>query len=191
MDATSSAIWTIQPNAAGAWLNNIYFSANAGTWQITCYADGLVSYATLTVNHGTALSITVSPSTATLTAGWPQAFIAKAYDSNGNSWDVSNTTSWRIDSGAGGSWIGSTYYSNAAGNWTVTGNYSGSTSTASITVNHALATNITVGISSNSITGWLLRNFYIDCLRPLWQFVGCSHHQPFGQLILALAAAYR
>src|SRR5208337_4020925 len=85
------------------------------------------------------------------TAGSPQTFTATAKDSNGNSWDETSSTTWSIDGGAGGSWVGSTYISNTAGTWTVTGIYSGLSSTASVTVNHAPAASITVGPTSGSI----------------------------------------
>ncbi len=152
-DTTNAATWSIDSGAGGSWAGNVYFSVNAGTWQVTCFVVvGVTATASLTVNHGTALSIIVSPSSTTLIAGQFQTFTAKAHDSSGNSWDVSSSTSWTIDSGAGGTWSGSTYTSNTAGTWTVTGTYTGLTSTAAVTVNHAPAASITVGASSNSIT---------------------------------------
>ena len=150
-DATSSADWVTDSGAGGSWLNNVYFSVYAGTWTVTCVVDNITATALLTVNHGTPLSITVSPASTQLIAGQFQTFTAKSYDSNGNSWDVSSSTSWTIDAGAGGSWSGNVYTSNTAGNWVVTATYLGLTSTATITVTHASAGHITVGASSNSI----------------------------------------
>ncbi len=150
-DATPSTNWIIDSGAGGSWSGNVYSSITAGTWQVTGIYSGLSDTASLTVNHGAALSITVSPSSAALTAGSPQTFTATATDSNGNSWDETSSTSWSIDVGAGGSWVGNTYTSNNAGSWTVMGIYSGLSSTASVTVNHAPAASITVGPTSGSI----------------------------------------
>ena len=151
-DVTSASTWIIDSGAGGSWTGNVYYSVDAGTWRVTVTYGSLTDTASLTVNHGTAQSITVTPTTATLTAGSPQTFTATAYDSNGNRWDVTSSTTWTIDSGAGGLWSGSTYTSNTAGVWIVVGTYSGLTSTSTVTVNHAPAASITVGSSSNSIT---------------------------------------
>lgn len=150
-DATTSTVWVIDSGAGGSWSGNVYSSVTAGVWTVSGIYSALSSQASLTVNHGSALSITVNPSSATLTAGSPQTFTATAKDSNGNSWDVTSSTVWSIDSGAAGLWVGNDYTSNTAGTWTVTGVYSGLSSTASLTVNHAPAASITVGPTSGSI----------------------------------------
>src|SRR5208283_5262138 len=91
-DATPSAIWVIDSGAGGSWSSNVYSSVTAGTWMVSGIYSGLTSTALLTVNHGSALSVTVSPSTATLTAGSPQTFTATAKDSNCNSWHETSST---------------------------------------------------------------------------------------------------
>jgi peptide/nickel transport system substrate-binding protein len=48
--------------------------------------------------------------------------------------DVTNSASFSVDAGAGGSWVGVTYVSETDGTWTVTGTYSGESDTASLTV---------------------------------------------------------
>lgn len=151
-DATAQTVWLIDSDAAGYWTGNVYSSASAGVWQVTGFVGGLSDSASLTVNHGSALSITVSPASAALTAGQAQAFTAVAKDAGGNKWDVTNQTNWGIDTGAEGSWLGSTYTSAIQGNWLVIGTYNGLSSQASLTVNHAPATSITIGPASGSFT---------------------------------------
>ena len=68
-DTTNSAVWLIDSGAGGSWQNNIYSSVTAGTWKVSLIMGTLTATASLTVNHGTALSITVNPFSATLTAG--------------------------------------------------------------------------------------------------------------------------
>ncbi len=153
-DATGSTFWVIDSGAGGSWSGNSYTSVTAGTWTITAIYSGLSGGASLTVNHGAALSIKVNPPLASLMACSTQTFTAIASDSNDNSWDVTNSTNWSIDKAAQGSWTGNIYSSYTAGNWTVTGIYSGMSSTASLTINHAPAASITVGpTSATNIAG--------------------------------------
>jgi len=87
-----------------------------------------------TVQPGPAVSLTLSPSTATITAGSSQPYTLLAYDSFGNSWDVTSSATFSITPSAGGSWSANTYISQKAGTWTVTGSYGGKTSTATLVV---------------------------------------------------------
>ena len=150
-DATAGTVWVADSGAEGSWPTNVYTSAKAGVWKITGVYSGLSNTSFLTVNHGSALSVTVSPASSTLIAGSSQTFTATASDSNGNQWDVTDSTNWNIDAGAGGFWLGNTYTSNNVGNWTITGTYYGLSSTAALTVNHSFAVNITVGPNSDTI----------------------------------------
>ena len=138
------ASWTISADADGSWVGSTYTSANFGNWIVTASLSSLYGIASLTVNHGTALSLTISPRSSSITAGQSQTFFATAYDSNGNNWDVTDSTTWSIDSGAGGSWLGNIYTSNNAGTWTVIGTYLGASSTTSIKVNEGPTVRITV-----------------------------------------------
>ncbi len=154
-DVSNSASWNVSSGAGGSWTGSTYTSANVGNWAVTAKVSGLYGTANLTVNHGTALKITITPSSNSITAGQTQTFTATASDSNGNNWDITNSTTWSIDSNAGGSWFGNTYTSNKAGTWIVTGTYSGSSSTTSLTVNDGAAVSINVGPSSpNVIAGF-------------------------------------
>jgi len=78
--------------------------------------------------------VTISPKTATITAGATQAYTLLAYDSYGNSWDVTSSATFTITPSAGGSWSNNTYTSEKAGTWTVTGSYSGKSDTATLEV---------------------------------------------------------
>ncbi len=103
--------------------------------------------------NGSAVSITVSPATDSITAGNSVTYTATATDAYGNSWDVTNSVTWNISSVAGGSWSSNVYTSAVAGSWTVTAD-DGScvTGTASLTVTPASAVSITVSPATDSIT---------------------------------------
>jgi uncharacterized repeat protein (TIGR02543 family) len=81
------------------------------------------------------VSIAISPVTQTISAGASQTYSATAADLFGNTWDVTGSVTWSIDSGAGGSWSGATYTSANAGSWTVKATLGEVYGTASLTVN--------------------------------------------------------
>ena len=135
-DVTASTAFSIDAGAGGSWATNIYTSQTAGTWTVTGTYSGLTDTASLTVNAGALDHIVVSPDTSTVTAGNTQTYTAEAFDQVNNTLgDVTGSTAFSIDAGAGGSWATNVYTSEKAGSWTVTGTYSGITDTASLTVN--------------------------------------------------------
>jgi hypothetical protein len=90
--------------------------------------------------------IVVSPKSATVTAGATQTYTAEAFDAYGNSLgDISASTSWSIELGAGGSWSANAYTSANVGVWIVTGAYSGKPDTASLTVNSIASVDTATG----------------------------------------------
>jgi len=89
-------------------------------------------------SHGVLDHVLLTPDLATRTAGQAISYTLTAYDVYGNDWDVTAGGAYTITPGAGGSWAGSVYTTEAAGTWTVTGTYGGEVDTATLTVNHAL-----------------------------------------------------
>ena len=63
--------------------------------------------------------ITLSPSSATITAGGSQSYIATGFDSDGNSWDATSSITFTID--GGGSCNGALCTATVAGDHIVTG----------------------------------------------------------------------
>jgi hypothetical protein len=151
-DVTSSAQWSIDLNAGGSWSSNIYFPATAGSWTVTATVAALSGTSPLTVNHGGINSFAISPASQTLDAGSSQSFTATAYDSYGNSWDVTNSTIWSIEASAGGSWSNNVFTSCKAGDWTVSGTSSGLSDEASLTVNHGVVNSIAITPASGAVT---------------------------------------
>jgi hypothetical protein len=151
-DGTSSTTWSINPDAGGSWLNNVYTSAKAGTWTVTATVASLIGTTPLTVNHASATSLTISPKSAVFQAGSSQAFTATAHDFYGNSWDVSNLVVWSITPNAGGSWSGNFYTCGTTGSWTITGILDSLSDTGPLTVNHGPVLSISISPESESIT---------------------------------------
>jgi len=76
---------------------------------LTASADGLNPGSdTLTVNHGSATGLTVTPSSPTITAGESQDYYATAEDDYGNTWNATSGTTWEDFIGQNSSWSGNT-----------------------------------------------------------------------------------
>jgi len=115
------------------------------TWTATSGSS-----ADVIVNTQILTSITISPASATVTAGAAQSYSAQGFDQNGVSMgDVTGSTTFSI--APNGSCTGSSCTATTAdagtGHHTVTGNNSGKTATASLTVSPA-------GASTLSLTGF-------------------------------------
>jgi hypothetical protein len=67
--------------------------------------------------------LVLEPATITIKAGKSVAYQSIAQDAQGNTWDVTNATSFDIQGQASGTWSGNMYTSQVVGNWTVTGQY--------------------------------------------------------------------
>ncbi len=152
-DVSSSTQWFVSYGSGGTWSGSTFTSAKAGTFTVTAvytaiyegtYEGTFVAQASLTVNPSTAISITLSPKTPSVSAGNSVTFTATAQDSFGNIWDVTNLTNWQIDANAGGSWSNNVYTSAKVGTWIVTGTYLGYSDTASLTVTHSTPSYLTI-----------------------------------------------
>ena len=149
-DISSSASWSISAGASGSWSHNKYTSALTGQWTVTGSLSGVSGTASLTVTHGSPVSMVVSSTLTSTTAGTNVVYTANAVDSFDNSWDATVSTGWVIDSGAGGSWSGNVYTCAKTGTWSVTGVYSGLSDTASLTV--APGAPVSIIVSPNTAT---------------------------------------
>lgn len=87
-----------------------------------------------TVTHHTAVTLTLDPPTAIITAGDQIAYTVIATDTYGNRWDVSAAAAYTITPGAGGAWDANAYTAEIAGAWTVAAAYQGRVATAALTV---------------------------------------------------------
>ncbi len=161
---TNIVVWGIDSGAGGSWNGATYTSDNAGNWTVTATLGGIYGTATLTVNHASATSITVAPTTATLTSGQSQAYTATAHDAYGNTWDVTSSATWSVvQAGDGGSWVQSTgtYTSSKSGTWTVRTTLGAVSGTSSLTVNPGVASSLTVSGFSNPTTAGSSHTFMV------------------------------
>jgi len=151
-DVTAETDFGIEAGAGGAWVDNVYTSELAGDWTVTGEYDGLPGTATLHVEHAAAVSVEIAPTEETVTAGESVTYQITAEDAYSNTWDATAETTFSIEAGAGGTWVGSVYTSEVVGDWTVTGEYDGLTGTATLHVEHATAVSIQVTPDPATVT---------------------------------------
>ncbi|MEF8874574.1 MAG: S8 family serine peptidase [Candidatus Thermoplasmatota archaeon] len=113
----------------------VFNRRRVGDYTVTATYEGVSNSTTITVVPAEADRIEISPEEETATAGGVVSYTAVAYDAYENEiGDVSVNTTWSVEAGANGSWIGSDYTTEIAGDWTVTGDYNGLTDTALLKV---------------------------------------------------------
>jgi hypothetical protein len=166
----NSTVWIIDSGAAGSWTNNVYTSAKAGTWRVTGVFANYLDTATLTVNHGPLFNITITPAFSAINAGASQAYVATGSDSNGNTWDVTNTVNWNISLGAGGYWTANTYTSTNIGNWTVT------------CVSGSISGNARLIVNNVALTADLNHDGKVDFLDVLYFYYAYKNYGQNGRL---------
>jgi len=152
-EVTTSTVFSIEAAAGGSWVANIYTSRKAGTWTVTGSYAGRTDTASLTVTKAAPSSITISPSTSTVTAGGFQAYTAEAFDQFQNSLgDVTLSSTFSIvESGHGGTWTANVYTSHGVGTWTVRATYAGLTDDAPLTVTAGAASYIVISPAAATI----------------------------------------
>ena len=114
MGCYPSVTWTVNPNAGGSLASNVYTTQTAGVCSLTATLGTLSNSVLITVTHASATTVAVNPYNENIMAGSTETYTETASDAFGNSWDVTSSASWSIDSGAGGSWSGNVYSSNTA-----------------------------------------------------------------------------
>jgi len=125
-DVTASTVFTIEAAAGGSWSGNSYTSEKAGTWTVTGIYSGISDTAILTVSPAALDHIVISPAEATVRVGESITYTVEAFDAYDNSLgDVTASTDFTIEAGAGGSWTGNVYTAEVEGEWEVTATYEG------------------------------------------------------------------
>ncbi|HET6515637.1 MAG TPA: DUF4082 domain-containing protein [Thermodesulfovibrionales bacterium] len=130
-DVTASTTFSITPD--GSCTATACASIVAGSHTVTGTYGGKTATATLAIDAGPFDHITVSPASATTTAGIGQSFTATAFDQYDNSLgDVTASTTFSIT--PDGSCTGASCTATVTGSHTVTGIYSGKNATATVDV---------------------------------------------------------
>ena len=150
---------TINPTVTAAFSNGVWTGTvtvtGAGSSITITATDGTVtgSSNSFTVNAGAVANVVISPTGSSVAAGSSETYSATASDAYNNNWDVTSSTTWSINSGAGGSWSSNVYTSAIAGSWSVTGTYASKNYTADLTVNPGATTQLVVSSATPQVAG--------------------------------------
>ncbi len=146
----SQATLTISPN--GSCTGATCTATVAGPHTVTAVVEGKTDSAALTVTPGPLHHLTLSPSSATITAGGNQAYTAQGFDAFNNSLgDLTGATTFSLS--PNGSCVGASCSATVAGAHTVTGTSSGKTGTAALTVNPGPLDHLVLSPASVSFVG--------------------------------------
>jgi len=133
-DATAQTTFAISPD--GSCSGRFCGSTVAGPHTITASYAGLSASVAISMMPAAPASVTLSPASATITAGGSQAYAATAVDSYGNSYgDVSKATLFYLNSTQGTQCGGNTCGPTSAGTYQVIGQFDGVAGSSSLTVN--------------------------------------------------------
>src|SRR5439155_14588569 len=148
-DVTADTTFSVSPD--GSCTGATCGSETAGDHTVTGTDGTLSDDADLQIDPAVLASITVSPSTKTITAGDTQDYTAEGFDAYGNSTgDVTADTTFSIS--PDGSCTGATCGSTTSGDHTVTGTDGTFSDDADLQVDPAALASITVSPSTKSIT---------------------------------------
>jgi parallel beta-helix repeat protein len=147
-DVTASTTFSISPD--GSCTSNVCTATAGGPHTVTGSDGGKTSTASLTVTAAGLDHLVLSPASATIAAGAPQAYTADGRDQYNNSLgDVTSSTTFSI--GPNGSCTGATCTASVAGAHTVTGTKTGKTGTASLQVTAGSLDHIVISPASATI----------------------------------------
>jgi len=120
-DVTAETTFTVlESGHGGSWTDNVYTAHTMGAWTVQANHLGFFDQAQLTVEHGPAVALHVTPQETTLFVGESVIFEVMAEDACGNTWDVSLNTLFGIEPEAGGAWVGNVYTAQVPGDWEIT-----------------------------------------------------------------------
>ena len=147
-DLTAFTVFTISPNGSCATASCTATAVGAHT--VTGASSTKTGTSTLTVTPGALSSITISPSSASITAGTSQVYSANGFDAYNNPLGVV-TPSTVFTISPDGSCTTSSCTASVIGSHTVTATDAGHTATSSLTVTAAALANITISPASATI----------------------------------------
>jgi uncharacterized protein YjdB len=148
-NVSSTATWTVGTGSIASITGaGLATATAAGSTNVTASLSGMSGAADLTVKAATVVSISVTPSTATINVGATEQFTATATYSDGTTANVSSTATWTVGTGSIAS-ITSAGLATAmaAGSTSVTASLSGVSDSANLTVQVPPPTLVSVSVT--------------------------------------------
>ncbi len=131
-DVTAQTKWKVT-DPSGRIEGNTYFPGSVGDWQLTATANGLSDTATVTVTHGSAVTLVMSPTTMEISSDQKQGFLLEATDRDGNTWDAESDVILSTTDPLG-AFSGNVYHPGSVGVWDITATVDEAVASATVTV---------------------------------------------------------
>jgi len=127
-DVTAGTVFTIEVDAGGSWADNVYTCEFPGDWMINGTYNSQDTgevVGTTTIHVDTTVTyIVVTAVPGTLYTGQTTTLTAEGFDVNDVSFgDITASTTFTIEAGAGGGFAGNIYTSENPGTWMINGTY--------------------------------------------------------------------
>ncbi|HLF06149.1 MAG TPA: Ig-like domain-containing protein [Thermoplasmata archaeon] len=177
-----------QVNATFAWTasggtvdaNGLYTPQATGTFDVTATSGTISGKSVVTVTHGVAVSLAVTPANPSVAADQTLRFAAEGKDAKGNAWPISPAT-WTVAGGAGAGAIdsGGLYTPDKVGTYTIEGADPASTlkGTTQVTVTPGAVATITLTPATVKITADETQQFSASAadskgnpISPVWSW---------------------
>ncbi|HLF05660.1 MAG TPA: hypothetical protein VI893_00545, partial [Thermoplasmata archaeon] len=145
----------------------LFTPQTVGSVTVTVSAGGKSATAAVTVTHGAATKVIVTPASQTITADQTLRYTAVAEDAKANKWSLPGAT-WTVSGGAGAGTIDASglYRPDKIGSFTIEATDAGSglKGTAQVTVTPGAVATVTVSPSTASITADDTQQFSADAV---------------------------
>ncbi len=159
-DLTASVTWTSSATGVATVAAGVATGVSAGTANIVATSGSISGTAALTVTAPTLSTISVSPATATVSAGGTQQFTATGHYNNNTTQDLTSSVSW-TSSDTSKATISVTGLATtlASGSVTITATSGAISGNAALTITSATLQSITISPASASIAKGLTQQF--------------------------------
>jgi len=177
IDVTTAATWTVDDSTIATVGNTTSTAGQVtgvgkGTANVTATLSGIKATASVSVITATLLSITVSPSTASVRVGKTYPFTAKGTFDNGTEMDITSSVTWTSSntsvatiSNASGSIGVATGVASSSTAVTITATLSTISGTASLTVNEAQIVSISIQpATTQTITAGSTQSYTVNAV---------------------------
>ena len=134
----------------GSFTSNIYDPKEVGTWTITATYTTFIATATVSVSHGSATKISISPQNLNTYVGVITPYSTTGTDTDGNSFSVPAT--FTITANAG-TFTNNQFKAGSAGTYEITAHYLNLIATTTVVIQpHGVAVQISLQLSTSTTT---------------------------------------
>lgn len=154
---TTTPTWTVSGGVGTIDSSGLFTAGSTGAGIVSATDGSVTATVNVTVSAGAVISITVSPSTASVASGSSQQFTVSAMDANGNAVTVSPT--WTVSGGVGAIDGNGLFTGATAGSGSVVATVGSITGSSTVTVSTGPLATITVSPTTASVVSGAAQTF--------------------------------